>query len=122
MKIKFLVSMIAILTFATTTLYFSQHLRAEDSPRRIKILAKRWDYTPSEVTLKKGVPVVIVLTSKDADHGLKLKELNLNIKAKKGQTSEGAFTPTVAGAFTGQCSVFCGSGHGSMKLVVHVAE
>jgi cytochrome c oxidase subunit II len=122
MKIKFLVSMIAIITFATTTLYFSQHSHAEDAPRRIEIVAKRWDYTPGQVTLKKGVPVVIVLTSQDANHGLKFKELNVKVEAKKGQTSELAFTPTQAGTFTGQCSVFCGKGHGSMDLVLHVTE
>src|SRR5271170_7224729 len=106
MKIKFLVSMIAVLTFATTTLYFSQHSHAEDAPRRIEIVAKRWDYTPGEVTLKKGVPVVIVLTSQDTNHGLKFKELNLKVEAKNGQTSEVAFTPAQTGTFSGQCSVF----------------
>jgi cytochrome c oxidase subunit 2 len=122
MKIEFLVSSIAILMFSTTALHLSRQSQAEEAPRRVEIVAKRWDYTPGEVTLKKGVPVVIVLASKDTDHGLKFKELNLNIKAKKGQTSEVTFTPSVAGAFTGQCSVFCGSGHGSMRLVMNVTE
>jgi len=122
MKIRFLVSMSVILTFATTTLYFSQHSHAEATPRRIEIVAKRWDYTPSEITLKKGVPVVIALTSQDANHGLKFKELNLKVEAKNGQTSEVPFTPTQTGTFTGQCSVFCGKGHGSMKMVLQVTE
>jgi cytochrome c oxidase subunit 2 len=122
MKIKFLASLIAIFMFSTTTLYLSQHSRAEDAPRRIEIVAKRWDYTPGEITLKKGVPVVIVLTSQDANHGLKFKELNLKAEAQRGQTSELAFTPTQTGTFTGQCSVFCGRGHGSMKMVLQVTE
>jgi len=122
MKVKFLVSLIAILMFSTTTLYLSQPSHAEDAPRRIEIVAKRWDYTPGEVTLKKGVPVVIVLTSQDTSHGLKFKELNVKVEAKKGQSSELAFTPTQTGTFTGQCSVFCGRGHGSMDFVLHVTE
>ena len=122
MKIKALVSLIAILTFATTALYLSQHSHAEDAPHRIEIVAKRWDYTPNEITLKKGVPVVLVLSSQDANHGLKFKELNLKVEVKKGQTSEVPFTPTQTGTFTGQCSVFCGKGHGSMKMVMQVTE
>lgn len=122
MKIKVLILTIAILTFATTTSYFSQRSHAEDAPRRIEIVAKRWDYTPNQVTLKKGVPVVIVLTSQDANHGLKFKELNFKVEAKKGQTSEIPFTPSQTGTFTGQCSVFCGKGHGSMKMVLQVTE
>ena len=89
MKTKFIVSLIAILMFSTTTLYFSQHSHAEDAPRRIEIVAKRWDYTPSQITLKKGVPVVIVLTSQDVNHGLKFKELNLVVNVKKGPDERG---------------------------------
>ncbi len=38
---------------------------AQDPPNRIEIVAKRWEFTPSEITLKKGEPVILVLTSKD---------------------------------------------------------
>lgn len=95
---------------------------AQNAPRRIEIAAKRFGFTPNEITLKKGEPVVILLTSKDANHGLKAKELGLSIKANKGQTSEVPLTPTQVGTFVGQCSVFCGSGHGQMKLTFHVTE
>lgn len=94
----------------------------QGEPQRIEVVAQRFSYTPNEITVKKGVPVVIVLTSKDVDHGLKFKELNLNVKIKKGQTAELAFTPTRTGTFVGQCSVFCGSKHGSMKMTLHVTE
>jgi cytochrome c oxidase subunit 2 len=100
-----------------------QHfLHAEDAPKRIEITAKRFDFTPGDITLKKDEPVVLVLTSNDADHGLKFKELNVVVNAKKGQTSEVKFTPDKTGTFVGQCSVFCGSGHGSMKMTLHVTE
>jgi len=98
------------------------HANAQDAPQRVQITAKRFDFTPGEITLKKGVPVVLVLTSTDVDHGLKFKELHIDIKAKKGQTSEVTFTPDQVGTFVGQCSVFCGSGHGSMKMTLHVTE
>lgn len=91
-------------------------------PQRVEITAKRFAFTPDQVTLKRGQPVVLVLNSADVAHGLKFKDLDLNIKVGKGQTTEVPFTPTKDGDFAGQCSVFCGSGHGRMKLVLHVVD
>jgi cytochrome c oxidase subunit II len=95
---------------------------AQATPRRIEIVAKRFDFTPGEITLKKGEPVILVLTSKDVQHGLKLDAFNKVVIAKKGESSQVEFTPTEAGTFIAQCASFCGSGHGSMKLTVHVTE
>ena len=85
-------------------------------------MAKRFEFSPSEITLKKGQPVILVLTSKDVQHGLKLDAFNQVVIAKKGESSQVEFTPTEAGTFVAQCATFCGAGHGSMKLTVHVTE
>ena len=95
---------------------------AADPPRRIEVMAKRFTYSPTEITLKKGEPVVIVLRSEDVAHGLKFKELNLQADVGKGATTEMAFTPKQVGDYVGHCSHFCGAGHGSMILTLHVTE
>jgi cytochrome c oxidase subunit II len=95
---------------------------SKDPPHRIEIVAKRFEFSPSEITIKKGQPVILALTSKDVQHGLKLDAFNQVVKANKGQTSQVEFTPTETGTFPAQCAVFCGAGHGSMKLIVHVTE
>jgi cytochrome c oxidase subunit 2 len=95
---------------------------SQEAPRRIEIVAKRFAYTPAEVTLKKGVPVVLVLSSEDVTHGLKFKEFDVETEIKKGAPAEVTFTPTEAGDFVGHCSHFCGEGHGSMALTLHVTE
>jgi cytochrome c oxidase subunit 2 len=120
MRLKFLINalLIAVLAIGMAGSRVSQ----AQAHRRIEIVAKRFDFTPGDITLKKGESVVLVLTSADVDHGLKFKDLNLNIKATKGKTTEIPFTPTKAGTFVGQCSVFCGAGHGSMKMKLHVTE
>jgi len=121
MKLKFLAPALIAITFVA--IFCAPSISAtQNEPQRIEIVAKRYDFTPAEINLKEGVPVVLVLTSQDVAHGLKFKELGLNIKAQKGKTNEVTFTPTKAGTFIGQCSVFCGSGHGSMKLTLHVTE
>jgi cytochrome c oxidase subunit 2 len=92
------------------------------SPRRIEITAKRFVFEPGEITLKKGQPAVIVLKSVDVAHGLRFRELNLAVKVDAGRTAEVQFTPEKTGEFVGHCYVFCGSGHGSMAMKLHVVD
>ena len=121
-KSGILVKTVVILSFAMGSLALTGFAPAPEAPRRIEVSVKRFEYLPAEVTVKKGEPVVLALTTQDVAHGLKFKELNLNTKLEKGKTSELAFTPATAGDFVGHCSVFCGSGHGSMTLTLHVTE
>jgi cytochrome c oxidase subunit 2 len=101
---------------------FPSVLAAQTTPRRIVIEAKRFTYNPGDITLKKGEPVILVVKSLDAAHGLRIREFNVNIRVKAGGTAEAEFTPMQAGEFVGHCSVFCGSGHGSMMLKLHVVN
>ena len=119
MKLKALAIVLAV-TFATASLFIPHRVHAQPSVQRIEIVAKRFDFTPGDITVKRGVPVTLVLTSKDVDHGLKFKDFNVAISVKKGETKQVTFTPGNAGTFIGQCSVFCGSGHGAMKMTLHV--
>ena len=93
---------------------------AASSPRRIDITAKRYSFEPAEITIKTGESVDMVLTSSDVPHGLRIRELNINLKAGKGKPGEVKFTAEKAGTFIGHCSVFCGAGHGKMTLTIHV--
>ena len=93
---------------------------AQTSPQRIEVTAKRFAFLPGEITLKKGQPVILVLKSSDVAHGLRIRELNVDVKVKAGGTAQVEFTPDKTGDFIGHCSVFCGTGHGSMSIRVHV--
>lgn len=110
------------IALAIVGLVFSHPAPAADSPRRIEVVAKRFTYVPAEIKLKKDQPVVMILHSEDVAHGLKFKDLNLQAEIKKGYSSELAFTPAQTGDFVGHCSHFCGAGHGSMTLILHVTE
>jgi cytochrome c oxidase subunit 2 len=107
---------------ATGWLAVSGFSSSAGAPHKIDIVAKKFSYEPSEITIKKGDPVILKLTTTDVNHGLKFKELNISTKIEKGKTSELSFTPDRTGDFVGHCSVFCGSGHGSMTLTLHVTE
>lgn len=101
---------------------FTTKAWAEVAPQRIEITAKRFAFQPNEITLKQGQPVVIVLKSLDVAHGLRFRDLNVAVKVAAGGTAEVQFTPQKTGDFVGHCYVFCGRGHGSMVLTLHVVE
>ncbi|MGA2632468.1 MAG: cupredoxin domain-containing protein [Terriglobia bacterium] len=90
----------------------------------IKMTAKKYEFDPSTVTVKKGERVKLLITALDRDHGFKLEAFGINQKLKKGDTETIEFTADKTGTFPFQCSEFCGFGHGRMKgkLVVEEAE
>jgi cytochrome c oxidase subunit 2 len=116
MKLVLLATVLVIAGFSSSL------ARAEGEPQRIEITAKRFNFEPGEITLKKGQPVVLVLKSADVAHGIRIRELNVDVKVSKGGSAEVQFTPDKTGDFIGHCSVFCGSGHGSMVFKVHVVD
>ena len=120
MKMKYM--LVPVLLVAGAFLPSKSNVRAQESPRRIEIVAKQFAFEPSEITVKKGQPVVLVIKSADVAHGLRFRELNLNVKVDKGGTAELPLTPDKTGDFVGHCSVFCGSGHGEMALTMHVVN
>ena len=89
-------------------------------PRVIRISAKRFVFTPSEVKLKQGEPVIFELTSQDVFMGMNIPDFGVRSDIVPGKKMKLAFTPDKAGTFTFVCDVFCGEGHEGMsgKLVV----
>jgi cytochrome c oxidase subunit 2 len=121
MKIRYsLLALVLCLCSATTFLH--RTTSAQAAPKHVQVVAKRFTYEPADITLKKGEPVIIDLKSADVAHGIHFKELNLQAKIDKGGTGQLSFTPDKTGDFVGHCSVFCGSGHGSMTLTLHVVD
>jgi cytochrome c oxidase subunit II len=95
---------------------------AHPAPQSIEITAARFAFSPAEITVKKGQPVVLVLKSEDVAHGIRFRQLNVDLKVKAGGTEQVEFTPEKTGDFVGHCSVFCGAHHGSMSIRLHVVD
>jgi cytochrome c oxidase subunit 2 len=89
-------------------------------PRVIEITAKRFQFTPSEVTLKRDEPVILRLRSEDVVHGFFMKKLGIDTVIEPGKTNDVPLTPHQAGRFVTICDHFCGVGHGNMKLTLVV--
>lgn len=93
---------------------------AMQEAKPIEITAKRFAFTPNEVTVKVNQPTVLVFKSEDVTHGMHFDDLDINAVIQKGTPSEVRFTPTKEGDFVGHCAVFCGTGHGDMSFTIHV--
>jgi cytochrome c oxidase subunit 2 len=90
------------------------------SPRLVEVTAKRYGFEPAEITVKKGEAIKLELSSADVAHGIRVRELKIELHTSKGKKADAIFTPQATGTFVGHCSVFCGSGHGEMTLTIHV--
>ena len=88
----------------------------------IHLTAKKFEYNPSEITVKKGKPVVIEIVSLDRKHGFTLPEFKVRTDVKPGQRNVVRFTPDKAGKFNFHCDLFCGSGHEGMAGTLTVVE
>ncbi len=86
------------------------------APRVVDIVAKRFQFTPNVITLKKDEPVVLRLRSEDVVHGFFQRPLGINTTIEPGKVREIPFTPHEAGRFMVICHHFCGAGHGNMNM------
>ena len=90
--------------------------------RVIEIAVKKFEYIPPEVTLKKGEPVRLELTSLDRLHGFDLPDLGIRADVKPDETAVLHLVPQKTGQFVFHCDIFCGDGHEDLQGVITVVE
>lgn len=94
---------------------------AQPQERIVKIVAKRFDFTPSEIHLKKDMAVVLELTTLDVVMGFNAPDFGVRSDILPGATSRVRLTPDKVGAFPFHCDIFCGSGHEDMTGMITVS-
>ncbi len=95
-------------------------VRAAEEPKVIAVTAKRFEFSPNELTLKVGETVRLQLTTEDVTHGFFAKPLGIDEVIVPGKTTEVLVTPNAAGRYTTICDHFCGAGHGGMRMTIVV--
>lgn len=93
---------------------------AQLQEREIKVVCKKFAFTPDVIQLKLNEPVALVFTTEDVFMGFNVPDLDARIDIVPGQAQTLRFTPKKSGEFVFICDVFCGDGHGSMtgKVIV----
>ena len=91
--------------------------------RVIKITAKKFEYSPNEIRIKKGVPVVLEFTSLDRVHGFTVPDLGgIRATIEPGKVTPVRITVPKAGTYEFHCDLFCGDGHEGMTGKIIVEE
>lgn len=88
----------------------------------IHITAKKFEYSPSEITIKKSVPVVLELTSLDRVHGFRLVDFGIRADIKPGEVARVRLVPQQTGRFPFACDVFCGVNHEEISAEIVVVD
>lgn len=88
---------------------------AKPKVRVIKIVAKKFEFVPSEIHVKKGESVSLEFTAPEVPMGFNLSDMGLRIDIVPGKVAKLPFTADKVGNFPFLCDVFCGSGHEDMN-------
>jgi cytochrome c oxidase subunit 2 len=97
-------------------------LRAIAQPKEqvVKVLARRWTFTPNQITLKKGVPATLEFTTADVLMGFNAPDFQTRVDILPDQVATLRLVPDKVGTFTFLCDIFCGSGHETMSGTITV--
>jgi cytochrome c oxidase subunit 2 len=88
----------------------------------IKVVAKRFDYAPSVIKLKKGVPVVLEFTTQDVVMGFSAPDFATRADIIPDRVTRVRIIPDKTGTFTFVCDIFCGTGHEQMEGTIEVVD
>lgn len=99
--------------------------RAQAAPaarRVVHVVAERFLFAPSEITVEAGTTLEFRLTSEDTDHGFRIVGTPVNVTIPKRGRGETVveFAATEAGDLTFECSHMCGAGHSFMRGRIRV--
>ncbi|MBC7502866.1 MAG: cupredoxin domain-containing protein [Herminiimonas sp.] len=88
--------------------------------RVIKVTARKFQYTPSEINIRQGEAVVLEFTAIDFIHGFSAPDLHLRADLAPGQLTRVRIPTDIVGAYDFLCDNFCGSEHENMngKIIV----
>lgn len=111
-----------ILGAALVAALISGGLAGASEVKKVTVVAKKYEFTPSRIELKAGEPVEITFESEDVKHGFSVKELDVEkVSFEKGKPATVRLTPQKPGTYEFKCAKFCGLGHGKMKGEIVVA-
>jgi cytochrome c oxidase subunit 2 len=113
-------------------LYARPVLAGDDSAQVIEVTAKKYEYSPAPIHVKRGAKIELKITAMDHDHGFSIfavpdgadskgpAGLVFNSpqecwQLKKGETTTIEFLAQTPGTYSFKCCHVCGLGHRGMK-------
>jgi cytochrome c oxidase subunit II len=97
------------------TAYTTAQSTPAEAGKEFRLTARKYQFSPTMISVKQGDRVRLIITAIDADHGFKLEAFNIGRTLSKGEPVTIEFTADRTGSFPFECSHFCGLGHRKMK-------
>jgi cytochrome c oxidase subunit II len=107
---------------------------AQGEVKEVTVSAKKFEFSPSEIRVKAGSRIRLIITSTDREHGIEINPIadgagkkaapglkfdgsitKPEFKLPKDQATPIEFEATQPGTYSFKCSVICGMGHHNMK-------
>ncbi len=96
--------------------------RAQDmgDAQVVQVTARRFAYTPSDIVVRAGVPIVLEVTAMDFAHGMNFPDLGVRADLMPGKVVRVTLPAQPEGIVEFLCDNFCGDDHENMhgRLVV----
>lgn len=86
----------------------------ESGVRTVEIVARRFTFLPSQVPLKAGERVQVVVQAMDFVHGMNIPDLGKRYDLVPGHVTRFELQPAAPGIIEFLCDNFCGDGHENM--------
>ncbi|MBV8638239.1 MAG: cupredoxin domain-containing protein [Candidatus Eremiobacteraeota bacterium] len=94
---------------------------ADNAPDAVTITAVPSTFTPSSITLHRGVPAKLIFSHTEGVHEIESDELGIpKTILAPGKDVTIDVTPDKDGVYTLRCEIVCGPDHDKMALTVHV--
>lgn len=91
--------------------------------RVVTVVAERFSFTPSEITIDAGEAVDLHLKSDDTAHGFRIAAVvNVTVPKRGHDPLVVTIGPLAAGRYHFECSRVCGAGHHFMRGVLVVRD
>jgi cytochrome c oxidase subunit 2 len=115
--------LLAVFVLLAAGIFAFNVLAADQTVQVIKITAKKFEYSPNEITIKAGVPVILEFTSLDRVHGFTIPDLGgVRATIEPGKVTQVRIMAPKAGTYEFHCDLFCGEGHEGMTGKIIVTE
>jgi len=86
----------------------------------LPVTMRRFAIEPDVIRVKQGEDVVLVVSTKDVQHGFQIEDMGINEPIQPGKPANIHVDTSKNGEFSVACSIICGPGHNGMtgKIVV----
>ncbi len=88
---------------------------SQGATKEFDIVAKKWEFSPSTITVSEGDTVILKIESVDVEHGFAIPTFGVSESLSPGKEVTVQFVADQKGTYSFFCNVYCGSGHSDMS-------